>query len=416
MKVLIINTSEKNGGAAVAANRLTEALINNGVKAKMLVRDKTTSSIFVVDTGNWWQKRWCFLYERLRIFVYNRFSKDHLFKVSVANAGIDITKTPAFKEADVIHMHWINQGYLSLEVIRKILQSGKPVVWTMHDMWEMTAICHHAYDCRRYETQCKCCQFLQKPGANDLASKVFHRKQRLLEGAKNLHFVAVSEWLAERGRASALTGRFPLSVIPNSISLSRFTIIDRMDARTALDVEERYVIAFGAARIDDTIKGFDYLVKALGILVAGGRYRREDIRLLLFGSVRDAGVFEKLPVSYTHLGYVDDEDRLSLIYSASNVTVSSSLYETFGQTLIEAMACGSVPVSFAGSGQADIITHQQTGYLAERLSAESMADGIAWALESGVAPQTLRRSVSRRYAESVVANSYVELYHLLLRD
>ena len=48
MKVLIVNTSEKTGGAALAAKRLMEALNNNGVKAKMLVRDKETEQITVV--------------------------------------------------------------------------------------------------------------------------------------------------------------------------------------------------------------------------------------------------------------------------------------------------------------------------------------------------------------------------------
>ena len=62
MRVLIINTSEKNGGAAVAANRLMEALNNNGEKAKMLVRDKSTSNISVVGLkGRLWQ-RWHFLW------------------------------------------------------------------------------------------------------------------------------------------------------------------------------------------------------------------------------------------------------------------------------------------------------------------------------------------------------------------
>ena len=49
-----------------------------------------------------------------------------------------------FKEADVIHLHWVNQGLLSLNDIKKMTQSGKPMVWTMHDMWACTGICHHA--------------------------------------------------------------------------------------------------------------------------------------------------------------------------------------------------------------------------------------------------------------------------------
>lgn len=48
MRVLIINTSERTGGAAIAAGRLMESLKNNGIKAKMLVRDKQTDQISVV--------------------------------------------------------------------------------------------------------------------------------------------------------------------------------------------------------------------------------------------------------------------------------------------------------------------------------------------------------------------------------
>ncbi len=419
MKVLIINTSEKTGGAAVAANRLTEALIGNGVKAKMLVRNPSDeSSMHVTHTGSWLQNKWNFLFERFVIWVRNGFDRENLFKVSIANTGQDLTKTREFQDADIIHLHWVNQGFLSLRGIEKILKSGKPVVWTMHDMWEATAICHHAYECRNYETECHDCPFLKKPGVKDMANQVFRKKQRVLEAVRQgrgLTFVAVSNWLAERARQSALIGDLPITVIPNSISMSRFKIVDRDDARTALDVSEAYVISFGAARIDDPIKGFGYLVEALRKLVDTGRVQSEQLRLLLFGGVRDTAIFSQLPVPYTYLGYVSDEDQLSLIYSASNATVSSSLYETFGQTLIEAMACGSVPVSFDGSGQTDIIAHQQMGYLAQRLSAESLAEGIDWAIHATIAPKELRRSVSRRYAESIVANRYYELYKNLPR-
>lgn len=420
MNVLIVNTSEWTGGAAVAASRLCDALIDNGVKARMLVRDKTDDDITVDTCGNGLLHRWNFLWERFVIWVNNRFSRENLFKVSIANAGVDITKTREFQEADIIHLHWVNQGLLSLKGIRKILQSGKPVVWTLHDMWPLTAICHHAYECDHYQDACGYCPFLRHPGRNDLSARIFKKKVSLLspEGdnrGAGLHFVAVSEWLAEKARSSALIGHLPVSVIPNALSLHQFTIIDRIDARTAVDADVPYVIAFGAARLDDPIKGFGYLAEALRLLVASGRFRAEDIRLLLFGRVKDAGIFNDLAVPYTHLGYIDDVYRLSQVYSASNATVSSSLYETFGQTLIEAMACGSIPVSFDGSGQTDIITHQKNGYLARRLSAESLAEGIAWALTHQLAPQEQRRCVIRRYAGGVVARQYMNLYNQIMK-
>lgn len=416
MKVLIINTSERTGGAAVAANRLMDALNNHGVKAKMLVRDKETTNLSVCALPKTWRLRWYFLWERLCIWLHLHLKRDHLFDIDIANCGTDVTCLPEFQKADIIHLHWINQGMLSLKDIRKIFQSGKPVVWTMHDMWEATAICHHAHECRRFERECMDCPLLARPSHNDLSHQVFQRKQKALGKAGNLTFVAVSNWLADRARSSALIGHFPIKVIPNAISLSQFTIIDRNDARTTLGVSEPYVLAFGAARIDESIKGFSYLVEALRLLVTEGRLAQNDVRLLVFGNVRNPETLTQLPVPYTHLGYLNDEHQLSLVYSASNATISSSLYETFGQTLIEAMACGSIPISFDGSGQTDIITHQKDGYLAKRLSAESLADGIEWALRHHIPAQELRRSVSRRYAESVVAHHYIELYDHLLDD
>ena len=132
MRVLIINTSERIGGAAIAANRPMEALKNNGIKAKMLVRDKQTDQISVVELKKSWWKVWQFIWERVVIWQANHFKKHNLFAVDIANTGTNITVLPEFTQADVIHLHWINQGMLSLTDIRRIIQSGKPIVWTMH--------------------------------------------------------------------------------------------------------------------------------------------------------------------------------------------------------------------------------------------------------------------------------------------
>ena len=103
MRVLIVNTSERTGGAAVAANRLMEALNNNGVKAKMLVRDKETNHLSVCALPQTWQLRWHFLWERFCIWWHLRLKRTHLFEIDIANCGTDITQLPEFQEANVIH-------------------------------------------------------------------------------------------------------------------------------------------------------------------------------------------------------------------------------------------------------------------------------------------------------------------------
>jgi glycosyltransferase involved in cell wall biosynthesis len=410
MRVLIVNTSEKTGGAAVAACRLAEALINNGVKAKMLVMNKQTPSLYVAAVGSPLRRKLNFLYERFVIWTHNFFHRRNLFTVSIADTGFDITETKEFQEADVIHLQWINQGMISLKGLRKILNSGKPIVWTMHDMWECTGICHYAFECSNYKQECGDCPFLRLPSKHDLSNKILKKKQKVLANS-NVQFVAVSKWLADRARESTLLGRQSIRVIPNSISLAKFVLKDRSDARSELFLPDTNIIAFGAARLDTPIKGLNYLLEAISYLIEHGLMKREELHLVMFGGLKDQTVLQGIPVEYTYLGLLSDEDDLSTVYSAANVVVSSSLYETFGQTLIEAQACGCVPVSFNNSGQTDIIQHQVNGYLADYLSVPSLAEGIAWGINAKIQRRELRNNVVRKYSESVVAGKYIDVYN-----
>ena len=217
MRVLIVNTSEQTGGAAVAANRLMDALNNNGVKAKMLVRDKETESITVAQMPRSIFGQWHFLWERWSIYWHMRFSKLHLFDIDIANSGYDITGLPEFREADIIHLHWINQGMLSLGSIRKILKSGKPVVWTMHDMWPATSLCHLTMGCNKFRSGCTKCKYLPSGSFwGDLAAKVWRRKQNLYR-QNNILFVACSKWLAGEAKSSLLLSGQKVVSIPNPI-------------------------------------------------------------------------------------------------------------------------------------------------------------------------------------------------------
>ena len=83
MKILILNTSELTGGAAVAANRLAKALGKSGVEVSMLVRDRKTDHVKVFSVNNSWisyKQLFRFIWERLIVFICNFFSKKNLFK------------------------------------------------------------------------------------------------------------------------------------------------------------------------------------------------------------------------------------------------------------------------------------------------------------------------------------------------
>ncbi len=411
MKVLLVNTYENKGGAAVATKRLMHALNNNGIKAKMLVAEKKTDCIEVVDMGRHWQSMMNFLLERIDIWLHLGLRKQHLWELDSAKWGMDITRLPEFKEADVIHLSWINHGMLSLKGIRKILESGKPVVWTMHDMWPFTALCHYSYDCERLDTGCGRCRFLPgKKHDNDFSHSTFRRKSKVM-GAKwpNLHFVTVSNWLRSQAIHSSLASSYPISVIGNSISLSQFPLADRDECRRQLHLPQKQIVLFGAARIDTPIKGFHFLKEALQIIADKKLCDTNQLHLVVYGGMKDPSTLEGIPCGHTYMGRIDSE-KLPRVFSAANVLVSSSYYETFGQTLIEAQACGCTPVAFGNSGQADIIEHRQNGYLAQYKDANDLAEGIVWALNANLDRHALRASTARKFDDKVIAAKYKALY------
>lgn len=413
MRVLIVNTSEKTGGAAVAANRLMEALNNNGVKAKMLVADKQTGNITVVELPHPGRHRLHFLWERWCIFWRLHFKRDHLFEIDTAGSGTDITSLPEYKEADVIHLAWINQGMLSLKDINKILEDGKSVVWTMHDMWPATAICHYALSCSNFTTHCQHCRLLPGGGSkHDLSYKVWERKAKIL-GKHAIKFVACSKWLAGEARSSRLLMGQDITAIPNPIDTRVFRPGDQRQARLSMHLPlDKKLILFVSQRVTQTIKGMDYMVEACNKLVESHPELKEQWGVVVMGGHADeiAGRFQ-LPVY--PLGYVNNTRAIVQAYQAADVFVIPSLSDNLPNTIMEALACGVPCVGFNVGGIPEMIDHQKNGYVAKYRSADDLAAGIYWTLHEADRQQLSREAVNkveRNYSQQNVAVKYIEVY------
>lgn len=414
MKIVLINTSDSGGGAAIACKRLKDALKKEGADVNMLVACKTTEDNDTIQVISPLHYKLNFILERLQIYCANRFSKKNLFAISTASTGCDISSFPEIKKADILHLHWVNQGFLSLNDIQKLISLGKPVVITLHDMWYCTAICHHACGCKQFTTGCQKCFYLKTPGTHDLSAITWNKKIFLKNAG--ITFVPVSNWLNEKVKTSGLTGSSFSTVIPNTLDTTVFYPKNREEYRKkAMISDERMVIVFGAAKLNDPNKGFDLLKQALKIL-----YEKYGKRLLLilFGKIKnDPDFLNYIPCEYRYMGKISEANELAALYSAADVTVVPSHYETFGQTLIESMACGTPGVSFDNSGQNDVIEHLHTGYLATYPSPESLAEGIDWGFQQKgnlTIKENCIERVRHMYHSRTVARQYLELYNRLL--
>ena len=419
MRVLIINTSERIGGAAIAANRLMDALKNNGIKAKMLVRDKQTEQISVVGLKKSWWKVWQFIWERVIIWKANKFKKHNLFEVDIANTGTDITSLPEFKQADVIHLHWINQGMLALTDIRRIIDSGKPIVWTMHDMWPCTGICHHARQCDKYQQECKNCPYLLNGGSpRDLSNKVFLQKKELYNNS-SIVFVTCSQWLKGQAEKSALLDKHTVINIPNPININLFKPRNKQEARTQCNFPaDKRIILFGAAKPTDKRKGVDYFIESCNLLVQKHPELKDQIGIAIYGKQSEQ-IVPLLPIETYDLKYISSEKELVNVYNAIDLYATPSLEENLPNTIMEAMACGVPCVGFNVGGIPEMIDHLHNGYVAEYKSAEDFANGIYWTLTEGeydMLSEEASRKVTACYSEGTIAKKYIEVYNKITGD
>lgn len=413
MKVVIICHSDLFGGASVVSYRLMQALRREGVDARMLVYTKLTDDPYVELIGNRTARGLKFLAERARIMAANKFDRANLFKVSIANTGYAVERHPWVKRADAVILAWVNQGLMSLNGVRRLARTGKPVIWTMHDMWNLTGICHHAHSCTNYRGECGRCPFLHSDKPDDLSHTTWLKKKALYDSVP-LRFVAVSNWLAERCAESTLLAGRQIEVIPNAFPVdSFFTSSDYRIEHFAIDYS-RSIVLMGAARLDEPIKGLDYAIDALNYIFDNHPDVARKSQAVFFGDVRNPEIFDRLRFPYAWTGRINDPKLLRILYASGKVVVSSSLYETLPGTLIEGQAAGCLPVTFGRGGQADIITHMKDGYIADYLDSVSLAKGIIWALSQQPDRNALHESVRSRFSSAEVARRYIKLLKQML--
>jgi len=416
MNILHLSTFHATGGAGIAARRLNEALNRAGVRSRMLVLQTDFDEPDVVSLAqSALQKKLAlgrFALDRLSFWPYER-SKAERFAFSPARVGTDLSTHPLVREADLLHLHWTQFGFLSIRGMKKLFRLGKPIVWTLHDMWAFTGGCHYSRGCLRYQTHCQHCPFLRRPAERDLAYRVFEDKLPLFQNAP-LTFLTPSRWLAGLAQQSALARHIPVQVLPNPIDTARFRPVpDRSAVRQALGLPtDKQLLLFGSLNTNDPRKGFRYVQEALGQL----RNQLPDTELVVFGKP-NADVLSALPLPVHSLGSVAEEARMIQVYQAADALLSPSLEDNYPNTIIEALACGTPVVGFRTGGIPEQIRHRETGYLAETASADDLANGLRWLLQEADLP-TLRRQATAWAAETVsypvVTRQALSFYQTLL--
>ena len=410
MKVVHLNYSDSIGGAARAALRIHHAARGAGIDSSLVVNRAASADPTVIGPatvpGRLLAKSRRILADPWRSLLKGCSPGLHS-PACIPSGWANRLNASA---TDVVHLHWINCEMMSIADIGRLT---KPVVWTLHDMWAFCGAEHYT-DGVRWRDGYSATNRPPRESGFDLDRWTWQRKQRHWQ--RPFQIVTPSRWLADCVEQSELMGDWPVNVIPNPIDTELWRPVDKLLARQRLNLPPSApILLFGALGGDeDPRKGFDLLRDALQQL--RGRSNGLDLNgleLVVFGQLAPS---HETPLGFPvrHTGYLHDDEKLRLLYSAADLVAVPSRLEAFGQTASEAHACGTPVVAFHTGGLADIVAHRQTGYLAKPFDAQDLATGIEWVLGAKATGPGLGIAARERacllWDSPVVARQYAELY------
>lgn len=425
MKIALLSTNYDLGGAAIVTRRLTDALRALGHDARMIVArpgDEAGAQDRICVSRREWLL--AFLRERAHLWLKG-VKKADVFKVSTGLWGCALDEIPFVQEADLVIVGWASQGFLSLDTLEKLVASGRPVVYAMHDLYPATTLCHLPGTCERFTHTPPClgCPYFRGSKRGDrLCEEIAERKRRIFM-SPNLRLVAVSSWQKSVAHRSAILRGKEIEVIPHSFPVELYRATDKL-------ADGKLHVVMAAARLDDPVKDLPAAVEALNILYYEHPEIAARVHVDFVGGLRDTSLLKALKVEHSVHGTVST-GRLRELYGQAAVVLSSSKYETMGATLMEGMAAGAIPATYGDAGQADIVTDAKNGFIAPVHTPAALSFALQMALltadevlqmaregdeqglvskeeVAGFTPEALHRSVAERFAPEVIARRYTE--------
>jgi glycosyltransferase involved in cell wall biosynthesis len=418
MKVLHIIPDVNAGGASKGAYRIHHAVKNAGVDSHMLVLKKNLDegNIENVNAGimGWIGRK---IYKEINRASSKQFTQFHTSNPATHSFGLTrrgILNRINQSSADIIHLHWI-AGMLSNEDIGKIT---KPIVWTFHDMWPFCGAEHYVMDdseTARFKVGYLPNNQPTYESGPDFTRMSWEAKRQFWKD-QTFHIATNSTWMQACAQASPLFQDQHIETIHYPLDIKNvFRHYNKNESRNIfnLPLNQQVILAGAIDGVNDySYKGGDLLKAALEKIAATGK---KDVVVALFGE-KSKATFDNWPLPVINIGRIYDEKLLAQLYSAGDVFVMPSRQEAFGQVSSEAQACGTPVVAFNKGGAIDIVSHQKTGYLAEHLDVNSLADGILWVLDEqkkGVRlGEDSRTRAARLFSPELAAKKYLNLYQM----
>ena len=404
MRVLIINTVYKRGGAAGIAQTLHREL--NCLDS--------WESLFAYGRGPKTKEPRTIRFA-LQPEVYLHVALTRLIGLQGYGTWLSTRRLIRLIQEwkpDVIHFHNIQGYYLDLSIAKAVDKLGIPVVWTLHDAWSLTGRCGYFLDCERWRIGCGSCPYLRETTPKtylDRSAWMWAKKRKLLGRTWRPVIVTPSHWLAELVK-EASGGQCRVEVIPNGIDTTVFHPVDRLQARKKLGLPENpKIVLFAAAKLSEKRKGLKYFFEALKYVQA------DNWMALAVGGAVDLAQWVPQGVEVRQLGYMKGAEAIAKVYSAADLYCITSLADNFPTTVLESMACGTPVVGFAVGGIPEQVT-EGCGQLVTLGDARALGKAITDLLADDTKRKKMGELCRKRAEQEYNLQLFIERHLALYRE
>jgi glycosyltransferase involved in cell wall biosynthesis len=276
---------------------------------------------------------------------------------------------------DIVHIHTLHGGYFDLRVLPWLSQQV-PVLLTLHDAWLLSGHCAHSFGCQRWKTGCGHCPDLtiQPAIRRDATAYNWQRKQKIYSKSR-LYVATPSQWLMQKVKQSMLAPAIMgARVIPNGVDTSVFHPADRQEARATLSIPQGVrVLLFAANGIRANIWK-DYQTLRAAIAMVAEHLHNQDVLFIALGEDAPAEQIGQAEVCF--VPFQKDPEIVARYYQAADVYAHAAKVDTFPNTVLEALACGTPVVATAVGGIPEQIQDGATGFLVPPGDSGAMAKRI----------------------------------------
>lgn len=408
MKILHI-TTHLTGGAALATLRIHQSLLDCDEESLVLTLEyngrnertvkykptldfrepkcvvKVTKSILYkanIGMGRYWR-------------MHDEARKGHECQYTYPVSPYRIENHPLVKWADIIHLHFCDDFINYSTFFKKV---KKPIVWTLHDIGIGYGGFHYKNDYERLLSY-----------FNLIENEFISIKKEALLNADNIHLVSLSQEMYDLTKGIDYIKGKPNTIIPNSVDTNCFLSLDRYKSRDDLGLpQEKIILLFVSEYVETLSKGLNILKQVIE------SFNNNNLLLGIVGNYNKETPLEDT-IDTRYFGKISDPKTMSKLYSASDLLVVPSSQESFGQTPLEAMACGTPVVVFPTGAMKDYVLPQY-GVVCNECSLEALKEGIKEALNKSYDSLQLREYVTDNFSPSKIANMYIKLYKSVIKN